>query len=124
MKLITFMGAFVIFSNTLFAGRIETDLQAVILSPQYATAATDANRAVTNEGVSFVATLGETSRMDGEGPGYFYYIPVKAIRVPLSPLKPKLVGHIVANLEFAPNAPVPLVNGVYFKAVGDVPDLE
>ncbi len=114
-------GTLLILSTTVFAGRIEHDLQAVILSAAYAKAALIANQAVAKEGMGFVTTLGNTSRLDGDGPAYFYYIPVNAIRVPLSPLKPKLVGHIVGSMELEPNAPVPLVKGVSFKPAGDPP---
>ena len=121
MKIVAIVSFLLALSTSSFAGQIESDLQAIVLNSAFAKAAFDASAAVAQQGAGFVGTLGETSRLNGQIPEYFYYIPVKAVRVPLSPLKPKLVGHIVALLETEPNAPVPLVKAVYFKSVGTLP---
>lgn len=121
MKIIALITVLVALTTPSFAGQIDQDLQAVVLNTAFATAASDANIAVAQKGPGFVGVLGETSRVAGHGPEYFFYIPVKAVRVPLSPLKPTLLGHIVAQLETEPNAPVPLVRSVYFKSVGIPP---
>ena len=92
---------------------IDSNLQAVITSPKYAAALAQAAKAVERTGLDL--TLGDTSVLRLEGPAYFFYIPVNAVRVPLSPEPPRNVGSIVAKLQVNPNAPVPHVLAIYFK---------
>jgi hypothetical protein len=121
MKLIACLLLLTGISATAWAGELESDLQAVIMSPAYGPAAAAAAKAVKEQGSGFVVTLGETSTLKINEPNYFYYIPVFAVKIPLSPTQPKNVGSIVAELEPGLNSPVPSVLGVYFSPAPELP---
>ena len=101
--------------NTVLANPIERNLQAVITNADYPQALADAQAAVERVGSGYLLTLAETSRLKIDGPKYYFYIPVFAVRVPLSPEKPQKVGSIVAHLLPGLNSPLPAVEAVYFK---------
>jgi hypothetical protein len=102
---------------------VDRDLQAVITSPMYAQALAYARKAVAQKGDAYVLTLGNTSELHIKEPKYFFYLPVYAVRVPLSP-DSQTVGNIVAELEISPNAPLPAVSGLWFEPVAEPPGLK
>jgi len=96
------------------AGTIEKNLQAVIASPEYADAIETAREEVNEMGGAFQLTFGKTSTMRLDTREYFFYLPIMAVRVPLSPLDPVNVGSIVGLLNPGLNSALPYVVTVYF----------
>lgn len=121
MKVLVLFFSLVVFSVNASADIIESDLQATVMNAQYPKALRLAKAAVAKVGSGYVATFGETSRLRLDGPGYFYYIPVFAVKVPLSPKNPVNVGNIVANLQNGLNEPLPYVESVYFAPAAELP---
>jgi hypothetical protein len=122
MKVLFLVFGLIGFSAQAATEVIESNLQATVLSAQFPKAVKLAKAAVAQVGSGYVATFGETfQQRTDDGPGYFYYIPVFAVKVPLSPKNPVNVGNIVAKLQNGLNEPIPYVEAVYFAPAPELP---
>lgn len=106
---------FLLSAASSFAATIDSDLQALLLSPKFPPAAKQANKAVAKLRQNLTVTLGDTTVWRSDGPDYTFKVPVYGVRVPMGPEIPRWVGNIAARMRHVPNSPLPAVLSVSFQ---------